>query len=88
VLQHCAIRWVNAHGPKGEVNCAINVANGVRRNHFALNDCENPYVERAAVLFGPRLKWDLSTEWPEVRVKEIVDLINSCATSHRIKRAS
>jgi hypothetical protein len=88
VLQHRTIRWVNAHGAQGKINRAINVANGVRRNHFALNDCEDPYVERAAVLFGPWLKWDLSTEWPEVRVKEIVELINPRATSHLIKRAA
>jgi hypothetical protein len=66
VLQHCAIRWVNAYGSKGEVNCAINVANGVRRNHFALNDCEDPNVKRTAVLFRPRLKRDLDTERPDI----------------------
>jgi hypothetical protein len=88
VLQHCAIRWINAHGPKGEINCAINVANGVRRNHLALNDCEDPNVKRAAVLLRPRLKWNLNAERSDIRVEEIVDLINPCATSHRIKRAS
>jgi hypothetical protein len=88
VFQHCAIRWVNAYGSKGEVNCAINVANGVRRNHFALNDCKDPDVKRATVLLRPRLERNFNTERPDIRVKEIVDLINSCATSHRIKRAS
>jgi len=66
VLQHRTIRWVNAHGTQGKINRAINVANGVRRNHFALNDCEDPNVKRTAVLFRPRLKRDLDTERPDI----------------------
>jgi hypothetical protein len=88
VFQHRAICWVNAYGAQRQVNRAINVAHGVRRNHFALNDGEDANVERAAVLFRPGLEWNLNAERPEIRVKEIIDLINPCATTNRIKRTS
>jgi hypothetical protein len=88
VFQHCAICWVNAYGAQCKINCAINVAHGVRRNHFALNDGEDPNVERAAVLLRPWFKWNFNAEQPEIRVKKIIDLINPCPTTNRVKRAS
>jgi len=69
VFQHRAICWVNAYGSQCKVNRAINVAHGVRGNHFALNDGEDPNVERAAVLLCPGLKWNLNAERPEIRVE-------------------
>jgi hypothetical protein len=66
VFQHRAIGWVNAHGAQRKVNRAINVAHGVRSNHFALNDGEDPNVERTAVLFCPRLKRNLNSERPDI----------------------
>ena len=88
MFQHRAICWVNAYGAQRKINRAINVAHGVRSNHFALDDGEDPYVECAAVLFRPRLKWNLNAERSEIRVEEIVDLIYPCATTNRVKRAS
>jgi hypothetical protein len=88
VFQHRAIGWVNAHGAQRKVNRAINVAHGVRSNHFALNDGEDPNVERTAVLLRPWFKWNLNAERPEIRVEEIIDLINPCPTTNRVKRAS
>jgi hypothetical protein len=52
VFQHRAIGWDNAYGAQRKVNRAINVAHGVRRNHFALNDREDSNVKRAAVPAG------------------------------------
>jgi hypothetical protein len=88
VLQHCTICWVNAHGAQRKINRAINVANGVRCDHFALNNCKDANVKRAAVLLRPRFKWDLNTERPEIRVEEVINLINPCAATNRIKRAA
>ena len=88
MFQHCTVCWVNADGAKGEINRTINVANRICRNHLALNDCEKAYIKRAAMLLCPRLKRNLNAERPKVRVEEIVNLIDPCSTSHRIKRAS
>jgi hypothetical protein len=88
VLQHCTICWINAHGAQCKINRAINVANGIRRDHFTLNNCKDANVKRAAVLLRPRFKWNLNTERSEIGVKEIINLINPCAATNRIKRAA
>jgi hypothetical protein len=87
VFQHCAVCRVNAHGTKGEINRAIDIANRICGNHLALNDRENSHVKRASVLLCPRLERNLNTERPDIRVKEIVNLINPGAPPHRIKGA-
>jgi hypothetical protein len=83
VLEHSTICWINANSTKCKVNRAINVANGISGSHLALDDCEDSHVECAAVLFGPRLKGNLNAERPKIGVKEIVDLLNACATPNR-----
>jgi hypothetical protein len=88
MLKHCAVCRVNAHGTQCEINRAIDVANGVRCSHLALNDCKDSDVKCTAVLLCPWLKWNLNSERPEIRVEKIVDLINPRAAANRIERAA
>jgi hypothetical protein len=88
MLEHRAIGGINANGAKREINRAINVAHGICRSHLTLDNGEYADVKRASVLFRPRLKRHLNTERSEVRIKEIINLINLGSASNRVERSS
>ena len=87
MLHHGPICRVNANGTKREVYCTVNVTNGICCSHLSFHDGKNANFECAAMLFRPRFKRNLYAKRPKIRVKNVVNLINS-RTSPRAQRST
>jgi hypothetical protein len=87
VLQHCTISWINANRTQSQIYRTINIANGICCGHLPFDNGEDSNIKRATVLLRPRLKGDLNAEWPEIRIQQIIHLINACASPNCVQRA-